>query len=367
MGTLLESSYRQAADPEILAAAASGVDSVITASGTRPGRVFELAGIDPARVTDPDLRLNLVDYCRLMETAAEETGDALFGARFGRSFTPANFKAVGAQVVSSARLGDGLRALARSYSWIQENSRLELTLENGVASLGYQIYDGRIEARQQDAELTIGAFCALIQHAVGHVWWPREIHFEHGPGAPPRDYRRLFGTSVFFDQPTNALVFDERSLSTPMAQPDPAAFERAARFIDRALAARAAAPADLYHSSRDAELGVLGYVIESQCRAGDVSIRAVAGRMGLSVHGLRRRLKGLRAPFDELVSDTRRRLALRYVEHTDRSMSEIAILLGYSELSAFSRAFKVWTGAAPMDHRHAVRHECHLIDSRPSP
>lgn len=355
MGTLLESSYRQTADPEILAAAASGVDSVISTSGTRPARVFELAGIDPARVTDPDLRLNLVDYCRLMETAAEETGDALFGARFGRSFTPTNFKAVGALVVGSARLGDGLRALARSYSWIQENSRLELTLGNGVASLGYQIYDGRIVARQQDAELTIGAFCSLIQHAVGRDWRPREIHFEHGPGAARRDYRWLFGSSIFFDQPTNAIVFDLPSLSTPMARPDPYAFDRASRFLERALAAASSAGADHHHPSRDAELGVVRYVIESQCRAADVSIGAVARRLGLTVHGFRCRLKVLRSPFDALVSDVRRRLALRYVEHTDRSMSEIAILLGYSELSAFSRAFKAWTGVAPIDRRRAVR------------
>ncbi len=355
MGTVLESSYRQTADPEILAAAASGVDSLISASGTRPARVFELAGIDPARVSDPDLRLDLVDYCRLMETAAEETGDALFGARFGRSFTPANFKAVGAMVVSSPRLGDGLRALARSYSWIQENSRLELTLDGGIASLGYQIYDGRITARQQDAELTISAFCSLIAHAVGHGWRPREIHFEHGAGAARHDYHRMFGTGVFFDQPTNAVVFDVRSLSTPMARPDAGAFDRAARFLERALAAGSAASALPHESSRDAELGVLRYVIESQCRTGDVSIGAVASRIGLTVHGLRCRLKVLGAPFDELVSDVRRRVALRYVEHTKRSMSEIALLLGYSELSAFSRAFKGWTGTAPMDHRRAVR------------
>jgi len=355
MGTLVESSYRQTADPEILAAAASGVDAVITASGSRPDRVFELADIDPARVRDPDLRLNLVDYCRLMETAAEQTGDPFFGARFGRSFTPRHFKAVGALVVSSARLGDGLRALARSYSWIQENSRLELTLESGVASLGYQICDGRIVARQQDAELTIGAFCSLIRHAMGHDWRPREIHFEHGPGAARRDYRRLFGTSVFFDQPTNAVVFDARSLSAPMARPDPGAFDGAARFIERQLAASSAEAADAHHPSRDAELGVLGYVIESQCKAGDVSIGAVAGRMGLTVHGLRSRLKVLRAPFDELLSEVRRRAAVRYVEHTGRSLSEVALLLGYSELSAFSRAFKAWTGAAPMDHRRTAR------------
>ncbi|MFL5495690.1 MAG: AraC family transcriptional regulator ligand-binding domain-containing protein, partial [Gemmatimonadales bacterium] len=323
MSALLEWSHSQTAKPEILAAAASGVESAIRVSGTRPARVFELAGVDPARVSDPDLRLDLVDYCRLMETAANETGDGLFGARFGGSFTAVNFKAVGALVVSSVHLGDGLRALARSYSWIQENCRLELTLDQGRASLGYQIYDGRILDRQQDAELTIAAFCALIRHAVGHAWRPREVHFEHGPGASRREYQRVFGTSVFFDQPTNAVVLEARSLSTPMARPDSDAFDRAARFLQRQLAAGSAAAAGSDRRAREAELGVLSYVIESQCRTGDVSIGAVAGRMGVTVYRLRRRLKAFQAPFDELVSAVRRRLAIRYVEQTDRSMTEI--------------------------------------------
>lgn len=354
MRALLESSYSRSAKPEILAAAASGVESAITASAVRPARVFELAGVDPARVSDPDLRLDLVDYCRLMETAANETGDGLFGAHFGRSFTALNFKAVGALAVSSAHLEGGLRALAHSYSWIQENSRVELTLDYGMALLEYQICDGRILARQQDAELTIAAFCALIRHAVGPAWRPREIHFEHGAGAARREYQRVFGTSVFFDQPTNAMVIEARSLSTPMARPDPDAFDRAARFLHRRLAADSP-PAGPDRRPLDAELGAISYVIESQCRAADINIGAVARRMGLTVHGLRRRLKALHAPFDELVSGVRQRLAIHYVDETDRSMTEIALLLGYSELSAFSRAFKSWTGTGPTYHRRVVR------------
>ena len=355
MSTLLESSYHQTARPEILAAAASGVDSAIAASGGRAARVFELAGVDPALVSDPDLRLDLIAYCRLMETAAHETGDGLFGARFGGSFTPTNFRAVGALVVSSGQLGAGLRALARSYSWIQENSRLELRLEHGVASLGYQIYDGRILARQQDAELTLAAFCSLIRHAVGPAWRPREIHFEHGPSAARREYQRLFGTSVFFDQPTNAVVLDARSLATPMLRPDADGFDRAARFLQHQLAAGLEAAPGPDGQARAAELGALSYVIERQCKAGDVSIGAVARRMGVTVYGLRCRLRALQAPFDELVSAVRRRLAIYYVEHTERSMTEIALLLGYSELSAFSRAFRSWTGTGPTEHRQATR------------
>lgn len=341
------------AQPLILAAAASGVETAITASGTRSHRVFELAGVDPARVSDPSLRLELIDYCRLIETAADETGDDLFGARFGRRFTPLHFGAVGTLFVNSPTVLEGLQALARYYGWIQENSSLELTLHRGLASLDYQIYDGRIRRRRQDAELTLAAFCGLIRHCLGPGWLPLETHFEHGQTGHRRDYQEIFGPAMCFDQGTNSILVDARTLEAPMPRPDARAFARAHDLIRRQLAA--ADRERRHHPAGEGVLGVLSYVIESQCKMGDVGIDAVAKRMGLTIHGLRRRLRECGTPFDELISLVRCDLALRYVEESDRPLTEIAFLLGYSELSAFSRAFRRWMGTRAAEHRRSVR------------
>src|SRR5262245_55123331 len=111
-------------DPLILAAAARDVERAIAANGTNSHRVLELADVDPARIADPSLRLGLIDYCRLFDMAARETGDDFFGARFGQRFTPEHFSAVGTLVVTAPTVGDALSALARSYRWIQENSNM---------------------------------------------------------------------------------------------------------------------------------------------------------------------------------------------------------------------------------------------------
>ncbi len=115
-------------NPLILAAAASGIDRSIAATGINSHRVFELAGVDPAKITDPSLRLELIDYCRLFDTAAGQTGDDFFGARFGQWFTPAHFSAIGTLVMSAPTVRDGLAALGRNYRWIQENSSLQFTI-----------------------------------------------------------------------------------------------------------------------------------------------------------------------------------------------------------------------------------------------
>jgi hypothetical protein len=79
---------KPATDPLILAAAARDLERSIAATGIDSHRVFELADVDPARIADPSLRLELTDYCRLFEIAARETGDDFFGARFGQCSRP---------------------------------------------------------------------------------------------------------------------------------------------------------------------------------------------------------------------------------------------------------------------------------------
>jgi AraC-like DNA-binding protein len=86
-------------------------------------------------------------------------------------------------------------------------------------------------------------------------------------------------------------------------------------------------------------------------RDGDPTLTQVARKIALSPRTLQRRLKDYGTDFKRLVDDTRRRLSLNYLKNPEHTFTEIAYLLGYSEASAFNRAFKRWTGATPSDYR----------------
>jgi AraC-like DNA-binding protein len=81
----------------------------------------------------------------------------------------------------------------------------------------------------------------------------------------------------------------------------------------------------------------------------------VAKKLGLGPRTLQRRLKEYGADFKTLVDDTRRRFSLNYLRDRKHTLTEIAYLLGYSEVSAFNRAFKRWTGSTPSDYRRAPK------------
>jgi AraC-like DNA-binding protein len=333
------------ADPLILAAAARNVERAIAATGVKSHRVLELAGVDPTRIADPLLRLELGAYCRLFDVAARETGDDFFGARFGQGLmTWQHFNALSKLVVSAPSVRDALATLAENYRWIQENSSLQFSVHRGFASLEYQICDARILHKHQDAELTIAALCGLIRHFLGPAWQPFETHFEHGPGGLRRDYQRVFGETVF-DQNTNAILIDSALLDRPMPQQNARAFAEFRALIRHQLAS-VDGEVDL-RSDRESRLSLLAHLIESQCKVGDASIGAVAERAGVRVHGLRRQLKDCGVAYDEFVLSVRQTAARRYVESSDYDLTTIALMLGYSELSAFSRAFKRWHGQSP--------------------
>lgn len=333
------------ADPLILASAARDVERAIAATGVSSHRVLELVGVDPARIADPLLRLELADYCRLFDIAARETGDDFFGARFGHGLMrQQHFNALSKLVVTAPSVRGALAALAENYRWVQENSNLQFTVHRDFASLEYEICDVRILHRQQDAELTIAALCGLIRHFLGPSWRPSETHFEHGRGGLRRDYQHVFGETVF-DQNTNAILIDSVLLDRPMPQHNAHEFAQLRALIRHQLSSIDGKAEQ--RGDRDSRLSLIAYVIESQCKLGDASIGAVAKRVGLTVHGLRMQLKDYGVAYDEFVLSVRQSAAKRYVETSEHDLTTIAFMLGYSELSAFSRAFKRWHGQSP--------------------
>jgi AraC-like DNA-binding protein len=100
--------------------------------------------------------------------------------------------------------------------------------------------------------------------------------------------------------------------------------------------------------------GLRSSVAESLCD-GAPTIRTTSKRLGLSVRTLQRRLEQHDVDFRSLVAETRHELAKRYLAENTANLTEIAFLLGYSELSAFDRAFRRWTGSTPLAARRSLR------------
>jgi len=341
MDATIAASHSNGPGPQVLAAAADGIIPMISAHGGDADRIFGEVRVDIGLLNSPFNELSLAQYCRLFEEAAHQTGYDNFGLRFGHGFTPRQLGPLGYMAINSPTMAAGLRTLVDYMPAHQQNTTMALRRERDLLYLDYQITDGRISRRRQDAELSLGMFCNIFYHCHGKHWTPLEIHFEHPRPLDGREHETLFGAPVFFAQPTNSIVFPERDLDAPMPHPDSYLFSLLEPFM-RGRQRRACS---------DDLVGLVRQKIEQHFNTGDPGIRKIAAELGMSSWTLHRRLRDLDVSFHDLVRGARRELALRYVAQPHIALTEVAFLLGYSELSAFSRAFRQWTGMSPVRYR----------------
>lgn len=332
-------------EPRISAAAALGVGGVIGQCGGDAERIFGAARLCLAELENPSIRLNLNHYCHLFELAARQTGADDFGLRFGLQYQVEQMGPLGTLVLASPNLGAALRNLCAYFPALQEHSALRLRAEAGLMALEYQITDGRIAQRRQDAELSIAVFIGIFRRCLGTGWAPAEVQFEHLRAADAGRVAAALNAPVYYAAGRNAILFSPASLAAPMPGSNPSslsALEAALR-----LQAAAAGPADF--------LGQVLSLIRSGFASGEANIDQVAARLGLSRAGLYRRLALDGADFSELTQRIRRELAESYAAQPGIAFTDLASLLGYSELSAFSRAFSRWTGLSPARYRQACQ------------
>jgi len=331
----------------VRASAATGLVEFIQREGGDADRILGRAGIEPEQLWHPTLTLDLHRYCQVFEEAATQTGDDNFGLRYGQQFKPNALGLLGYVGMSSATVGEALHNVAQAFPCHQQGSHLNFVQADDFCRLEYQVHLGSIVRKRQDAELSLGVFLNLMRHALGDRWAPEYVNFEHPSPLSWHEHSQAFGAPVFFAQSVNSLVFRRSVLDRPMPTRDARLL---ALLLDnmRALA-----------QSQTGEVRHRDLVDEAQAQIqrllpeGEPSLEQVAKSLRLPVWTLQRRLGEHGLSFSALVEHLRRELARYYLEQSGLPLSDVATMLGYSELSAFSRAFRRWFGSSPRQWRRS--------------
>ncbi len=327
----------------VLAPAATGVFDFICVQGGDADSIFGNAGIEPDCVGNPTFNLSLNTYCGMFEEAARQTRNDNFGLWFGHQFRPQDLGMLGYAAVSSPTVGSALENLVKLFHFHQQGSFMQLrSTDDGLFRLEYQINDGRIIQRRQDAELSLGMFANIFRECYGNNWGAEEIHFEHPKPEDWSDHGQAFNAPVYFGQETNAILFKPSDLDGRMPQSD----LRLLSIVQTCLAEL---------GNARVENGGFADQVRNAARSrlpdGYPSLEGIADHLRISTASLQRRLSDENVTYKDLVEDIRHELAFMYLDQRHLSLSEIGFLLGYSELSAFSRAFRRWTGTSPRAYR----------------
>ena len=329
--------------PHVLAPAATGVDKFIGRHGGDIDRVFGEAGVDPHCIGNPTVGMSLNSFCGLFECASRNTQNDNFGLWFGNQFRPQDLGLWGYAAISSPTLGNALDNLIDLFRYHQQCSMMRLSVgRDGQYHLEYQVRDPHILERRQDAELSLGMFLNIMRECLGKDWQPKEVYFEHPKPENSSEHEKAFNAPVFFYQNVNAIVFDAEILERRMPNSD----LRLMSIMRTCL--------ESLHTNRPFTQNLtdrIRSIIRIKLADGYPSLELVAEKMYMSTSAIQRNLAWEGLSYTDLVEETRRNLAEMYFKQRNLSLSEIAYLLGYSELSAFSRAFRRWTGCSPREFR----------------
>lgn len=328
-----------AASTTVLASVVYGLDSFIARLGAQPVNVFSRCGLEGRRSTLPSDTVPLDAYCRTLDCAARETGTENFGLWFGHQFAPRRLGMLGYAVLSSSVLGEALDNLAAFFPIHQDNSVVSHRKEGGVSRLDYDVMDPLIHDHRHDAELSLAVFCNVIREALGPDWVPMSVQFRHKAPACVDDHEKAFGCRVLFGQTTNTLVFSEDILTTAMPDADGILFSAIKAGLLQIQRGKQAADQKSLMHVRQVILDLLPH--------GYPSIAQVAERLGCPYWTFQRRLADAGMTYRNLVEDVRRHYALKYLREAEHSVAQTAFRLGYSEGSAFTRAFTRWYGCSP--------------------
>jgi AraC-like DNA-binding protein len=316
-------------------ASLTGYVDLARAVGLDPYRMATAQGLPPACLTDPDLMIPASAVGRLLETSAARSGAADFGLRLAETRNLSNLGALGLVMREQPTLRAAIE-ITINYIWAQ-NQALSLRLETAgeIAIIRTSIGGPRPNSSRQSTEMTVAVMVRTFRRLLAGRWRPEAITFAHA--APPdlATHRRVLGMAPTFGQQFDGVVLSIADLDAPIADADPVNAQRLERYIE-ALGWRSNDPVE---TARE--------LIQALLPTGACSAARVAQHMGIDRRTLHRRLAGAGTNFRTLIEETRERLAAAHIAAGDRSLTEIADLLGYSSLSAFSR----WRRARPLATR----------------
>lgn len=296
--------------------------------------LLQEVGLPMRCLREPDLMIPAHQVARLLELAAQRCGEPAFGLRMAASRRLSNLGPLGLLLRDQPTLRQALYRLAAHLHLHNEAFSLE-TVEAGqdICIRGDVLLDSDIP-RRQAVDAAMGISFRIVQFFLGDTWRPKQVAFRHRAPANLSWYRQVFGQTVQFGREFNEIVCSAQDLDIPNPGADPVMAAYSERLLGKDLGTQAST------ADRVKRLTVL-LLPRGLCRA-DV----VAQHLGVSRRTLDNHLGAEGTTFKALVNNMRHELLADYLLEKTHAFSDIAPLLGFSELSAFSRWHRMQFGNA---------------------
>lgn len=301
---------------------------VALAVGLDPYRQLRKAGISNSALMDPSIMIPAKSVMHLLEDSARAAGIDDFGLRMGETRQLENLGPLAIALREDQTLRNAWQSLIRRLGITNGSMVLRIEEADGVAIFRQEVTDNMGGTVRQATELVACVTFRTLKQLLGPGWKPRSVCFSHRAPASLAMHQRLFGSSVRFNHEFDGIVLAAADLDAAIQSYDPLIARHARKFLDEKLA-----QSDVTMPDKVRKL------VFASLPTGECVAEKLAHQLGVDRKTMYRHLAHHNQSYSSIVDAVRVDLVNRYVENRERPLSEVAILLGFSSLSAFSRWF----------------------------
>ena len=308
-------------------------------------------GLQLALPPHPDQRVAGGDVERLWEFAVSALRDPCAGLHMAESYSPGTLDILGYVLLSCSTIGELFDRLTRYVRVLNDGLRAELLLDAREAHMRCTFVEGvdnYLHRRPREAMDSLwGGMARELGRMTASPLRATEVWFAHAspPSAQLSEYTRVLGCPVYFGKPENRFTVPRAALDTPLLSANPALLQLFSHHADEVIA-----KIDAHRGSSRKVMSIVAARMNGRVP----TLREVARELAMSDRNLQRTLQADGTSYQKLVDDLRREMAISHLRTPGTSAGQVGFLLGFSEPSAFHRAFRRWTGQAPSAFRREV-------------
>ena len=308
-----------------------------------PEPLFQKTSLNPELMKQSGGRYRIDNIDHVWRKAAEFIDDPCFGLKAAEVWHPSNLGALGYAMLASNSLRTSLERLVRYLGFLSDEDVMELDETEEGLRLTLVLSQRNVDkSEQNDAVLALILSMCRLNYIEDLA--PVSVTLIHSKPACSARFFEYFRSPVIFESPTYSLTLPIEAVDKILPGSHPQLAELNDQIMINYLATL-----DRDHITQKAKATIV-----DQLPSGSVTDETVARSLNMSSRKLQRQLNREGTTFNTLLNDVRQDLAQKYLREEDTSMTEIAFLLGFSESSAFSRAFKRWMGVSPTTYRKAA-------------
>ena len=326
--------------PTTIASYTLAISAALEASGVDPQQVFDEAGSSALMTSDPLKRIGNEEVSRLFQASVRATGNPCFGLEVGEHLQPGNLHAMGFAMLASVSLRDFYNRICNYYRVVSQSADFHQYDKDGASVLVASNIADSVCYESEDAWTgMIMRFLRFLNQRELNPLWVEVCRPVPAGGA--QAFTDYFKCPVRFDCPELKIALDsgvmDRILpggSADLAQHHDEIVMQYLEQLDRK---------DIVNRVRS--------LIVSGLASGSLSKQSIADQMHMSARNLQLKLAGRDTTFQDTLDSTRQNLAAGYIQQSHLAITEIAYLLGFSDASNFTRAFRRWYGCSPSEYR----------------